>query len=133
MKKRKKELFLYNVNVPGELKITECGVIISFSVCGKVKKAKDCIFIDYDKIAKKKISVRNRKDGDFFYPKGLIGKKKIKDFFIDEKIPVFLRDDIPLILAEDEIVCVGSHRESENYKVDSQTKNILKIKITYGG
>ena len=133
VKKRKTEPFLYSINVPGEFEITECGVVISFSLCKQKEKAKDCIFIDYDKLAKKKISVRNRKDGDFFYPKGLTGKKKIKDFFIDEKIPVFLRDDIPLILADDEIICVGSFRENENFKVDSQTKNVLKIKIIYGG
>ena len=43
--------------------------------------------------------VRFRKNGDFFYPKGMNGRKKLKDLFIDNKIPREKRDKIPLLPA----------------------------------
>ena len=42
--------------------------------------------------------VRRRHPGDRFVPLGMSGKKKLKDFFIDRKIPLPERDTIPLVL-----------------------------------
>ena len=61
------------------------------------------------------------------------GKKKLKDYFIDRKVPFFMRDEIPVILADDEIICVGDLRVSENFKVRDDTKHILKIQMISGG
>ena len=47
------------------------------------------------------IIVRNRRDGDFIYIKNLKGKKKIKDVFIDSKIPTSLRDSWPIVTDSD--------------------------------
>lgn len=111
--------------------IPECDKLITFTnVSEKNKKG---VYIDADKLSDKKITVRSRKDGDSFFPSGMKGKKKLKDFFIDEKIPVFLRDEIPVFLADDEIFCVGQMRVSENYKADKNTTSILKIEISDGG
>ncbi|WP_456272810.1 tRNA lysidine(34) synthetase TilS [Bacillus sp. AK031] len=43
------------------------------------------------------LRIRNRKPGDRMKVKGLNGTKKVKDIFIDEKIPVSLRDAWPII------------------------------------
>ena len=43
------------------------------------------------------IIVRNRREGDYIYIKNLNGKKKIKDIFIDSKIPTILRDSWPIV------------------------------------
>ena len=42
--------------------------------------------------------LRNRKDGDYISLLGMSGKKKIKDIFIDEKIPKDIRDSYPLLV-----------------------------------
>ncbi|MBO4897307.1 MAG: tRNA lysidine(34) synthetase TilS [Clostridia bacterium] len=54
--------------------------------------------------------VRQRRSGDRFVPFGMTGTKKIKDFFIDLKIPAAERDRIPLLVSGDEIACVGDIR-----------------------
>lgn len=79
---------------------------------------------DYDNI-KNEICIRNRKNGDRFSPIGMKGHKKLKDFFIDEKIPKEKRDLVPLVLDGEEIIWVVGYRISEKYKVSSNTKNIL--------
>jgi tRNA(Ile)-lysidine synthase len=61
--------------------------------------------------------VRNRRPGDRFQPLGMGKAKKLKDFLIDRKIAVDLRDRLPLLLWNDEIVWVAGVEVSERFKV----------------
>ena len=45
--------------------------------------------------------MRRRRPGDRFCPLGMRGAKKLKDFFIDRKIPYCERDKVPLVLDND--------------------------------
>ncbi len=88
-------------------------------------------YIDLDKV-KGDLFLRNRRPGDYFQPLGMKGRKKLKDIFIDEKVPRDLRDRIPLLCDSENIVWILGYRVSEIYKVDKETKNILKIKYQGG-
>lgn len=70
-------------------------------------------------------AIRTRREGDVFRKFG--GKrKKLKEYFIDEKIPFRLRGGIPLIARGKEILFSG--REiSEDVKLDERTERALKI------
>jgi tRNA(Ile)-lysidine synthase len=58
------------------------------------------------------------------------GTKKIKDFFIDEKIPLAKRDKIPVFTTSDhEIFSLGSLRIDDRYKVTDKTTNIIMVEI----
>lgn len=46
------------------------------------------------------LKIRNRRDGDYFLFK--FGKKKIKDLFIDMKIPMNVRNNVPIVLSQDD-------------------------------
>ena len=81
---------------------------------------------DYDKI-KGDIVLRYREEGDRFEPLGMKGSKKIKDLFIDLKIPKDKRDKVPLVCFGDSIAWVVGYKVSERFKVDSTTENILQI------
>lgn len=85
-------------------------------------------FFDYDKI-KGDLYLRNRKLGDVFTPFGMRGSKKIKDYFIDEKIPISHRDRIPLLVDDNNnILWIIGMRTSELYKITTETKNVLVVK-----
>lgn len=109
-----------------DLDIINIGDIEGFS------KDKYIKYFDYEKI-KGELSIRNRRAGDIFAPLGMKGRsKKIKDFFIDEKIPRDKRDKIPLLTDEENILWIIGHRVSEDCKVDSRTKKVLRV-IYQGG
>ncbi|HSQ33908.1 MAG TPA: tRNA lysidine(34) synthetase TilS, partial [Peptostreptococcaceae bacterium] len=77
------------------------------------------------------IVIRNRKPGDKIRISGLGGSKKIKDLLIDLKVPKEQRNNIPIMADKNGIMCVGTYRDSESYKVDANTTEVLKICIKY--
>ncbi len=91
-------------------------------------KNKNIISIDYD-VIKGNLTARNRRAGDIMVPCGMNGNKKIKDIFIDLKIPAEERNK-KLIIADDEnILWLEGYRINDKYKVSAATKKILTISI----
>ena len=82
---------------------------------------------DYDKI--NNVTIRYRKDGDRITPLGMKGSKKLKDIFIDMKIPKEKRDEIPLIQFNDEISWIVGIKMSDKFKITKETKHILKVSV----
>lgn len=76
------------------------------------------------------LHLRPRKDGDRFQPLGLGGKtKKVKDYMIDAKIPVWLRDRIYLLTNDqDEIMAIPGYCISEKFKVRPEDEMVLAIR-----
>lgn len=74
--------------------------------------------------------VRNFRPGDRFRPLGMEGHKKLKDFFIDLKVPSDVRSTTPILTSQGDIVWVCGFRIDEGFKVTPQTKKVLKITIS---
>lgn len=91
-------------------------------------KDPDQVIMDLDKIVFP-LTVRYRQDGDRFMPFGMSQYKKLKDFFIDEKIAKFQRDKIVIICDAQHIIWVAGHRMDHRVAVDEQTKNFVCFKI----
>jgi len=85
-------------------------------------------YFDFDKI-NNNISIRNRKNGDKIIPLGMSGSKKLKDIFIDMKIPKNERECIPILCFDERIAWVIGIRISEEYKLTSKSTNILKVVV----
>jgi tRNA(Ile)-lysidine synthase len=83
-------------------------------------------FIDADKLGTQLV-VRSWEEGDWFVPFGTNDKKKISDYFIDMKIPLFEKHSIPLLISDGMIVWVVGMRLDNRFKVTLQTKRILKL------
>lgn len=77
--------------------------------------------------AEPRFTVRNRRDGDRFQPLGLSQPKKLKDFLIDRRIAVELRNSIPLLLWNDEIVLVVGVEVSERFKVTTPAGELFHV------
>lgn len=88
-------------------------------------------YIDYDKI-KGNLFLRNRRNGDRIIPLGMKGSKKIKDYFIDKKIPREDREGVPLLVDDENIIWILGHSISDLYKVSKSTKRILEINYIGG-
>lgn len=92
------------------------------------EKNKNIAYFSFDKL-KFPLKLRYRENGDTFKPLGFNHNKKLKDFFIDQKIDRNLRDQLPIILSVDKIIWLAGFRQSEEFKVDKEDKNIIKIEV----
>lgn len=127
--REKQGAFCYDIE-PGKkyfIKETESYVLLSLNEEKNIKNAVNICTkkIDYDKI-KDEIQLRTRQTGDFISIKN--GRKKIKDIFIDDKIPSDKRDSYPLLVCGKSVIIVGD-RLGTDYYVGQDTKNILYIYI----
>jgi len=84
------------------------------------------ISIDYDKLEFPLI-LRKWQKGDFFFPIGLNGKKKVSKFFKDEKLSLTDKENVWLLCSKNDIVWVVGKRLDERFKVTKSTSKILKI------
>lgn len=87
-------------------------------------------WFDYDRM-KDVPFLRFRRTGDYFLLPGG-GKKTLKAYMIDEKIPRQLRDRIPVLADGDHVIWIIGYRISEYYKVTAQTKQILEVTVDGG-
>jgi tRNA(Ile)-lysidine synthase len=121
-------LYIESNNYIEEFSINISMKLVSVTEKINFKESEDVKYFDFDKI-KGQISIRKRRNGDRFTPFGMSGSKKLKDLFIDMKVPQMERDRIPLVCFGEDIGWIVGYRISDNYKVDKTTKNILEIKI----
>ncbi|MDF2676055.1 MAG: tilS [Bacillota bacterium] len=125
------ENFKYNICMDSPLYIKEISKTILLRVLEINEydvKDKKTVSLDYDLI-EGKIIIRNRINGDSIIPCGMTGSKKIKDIFIDLKIPKEERNKKIIIADDNNILWVEGYRIHNNYKVSSATKKILNIAI----
>jgi tRNA(Ile)-lysidine synthase len=69
--------------------------------------------------------VRTFRDGDRFTPLGMTGSKKVKDFFIDMKIPLSIRRKVPLVASNGTIIWIAGFRLAEQARVRVGTRNVV--------
>lgn len=75
------------------------------------------------------IIVRFREPGDWFCPLGMAGKKRLKKFFIDRKVPQHTRHIIPLLVDQSGIIWVAGYAIDDRVKVTTQTTRVLRCRI----
>ena len=88
-------------------------------------------WMDYDKI-KQGFCIRTRKSGDYFICDENGHRKKLKQYFIDEKIPAAQREKIWLLTQESLVLWAIGARMSEHTKITADTQRVIEI-IYQGG
>ena len=119
--------------IPGEIQLegwnVQCGLLRN-SV-QRIPQKTYTKWLDYDKI-KDTLVIRTRLPGDYIRINEEGGRKKIKDYFIDLKVPREERDKILLLAAGSEVLWVVGYRISQACMVRESTRCILRIQIKGG-
>ena len=121
----------YTINVPGEVVLNEIKAVIKASAGKKSDDYGDgkiTTVFDADKIGTV-LTVRQRENGDFFYPSGFGKRKKLQDFFVDEKVPRDERDSVPIVVSGNDIVWVAGFRGDERFNAAADTKRFLRLEF----
>lgn len=104
--------------------------VLSFETTESIEKSDtSTVFIDKETL-KLPLTVRHWEEGDYFYPIGMQGKKKLSKYFKDQKLSLLDKKKVLLLCSQDKIVWVINHRADDRFKITNQTKSILKIKLS---
>ncbi|MBN2868922.1 MAG: tRNA lysidine(34) synthetase TilS [Flavobacteriaceae bacterium] len=99
-----------------------------FNTVNNIEKTNvSTIYIDKKKL-NYPLTVRYWQEGDYFYPLGMQGKKKLSKFFKDEKLSLLDKQNTLLLCSNHQVVWVINHRADNRFKITKQTQDILKIK-----
>jgi tRNA(Ile)-lysidine synthase len=88
----------------------------------------DLAYFDQDKLTSP-ITYRIAREGDWFIPFGMKGKKLISDYLTDIKATRFEKEHQLLALCGEDIIWVVGHRSDNRYRVDANTHNIVRFRI----
>ena len=136
--KDSKNCFRYIIHKPKNnpiiIHITEIDYYIKFSVINQKfdslldEAGQNIAFFDMDRLIFPLI-IRNPKSGDRYSPLGMNGTQKLKNYFINAKVPRSQRKYIPILVSGDHIIWIAGHRLSHISRIRSVTKRILKAEI----
>src|SRR5690606_24484137 len=74
------------------------------------------------------LQIRSWQMGDYFQPLGMRGRKKLSDFFVQQKINVFDKKNTPIIVnGNGDILWVAGHRIDDRYKITENTQKVLTL------
>lgn len=88
-------------------------------------------WFDYD-IIKGTVTLRHRESGDYIVINKSGGTKKLKQYFVDEKVPQKEREKVWLVAEGKQIMWIVGYRQSQKYQITDHTRTILEVKINGG-
>ncbi|MBE9599123.1 tRNA lysidine(34) synthetase TilS [Pedobacter sp. MC2016-24] len=102
---------------------------ISNADCIQFEKNEARAYVDTAKLLFPLV-LRSRQPGDKFKPIGMKGFKKLSDYLIDEKIPLSVKDQVPVLInGNGEIIWIAGLRQDERYRITSLTKTVTIFEL----
>ncbi len=118
---------LESIFITEELETIETPFKLRFENVSEANKlSENSVYIDFEKLIFP-LEIRGWKEGDYFYPFGMKGKKKLSKFFKDEKLSLVAKEKVRVLCFENVIVWVMGMRLDDRFKVTNKTKKIVKI------
>ena len=109
-------------------KQTPLGVLFFKETDAVLETSLNCIYVD-KALLKFPLTLRNKKEGDVFYPLEMSGKKKVSKYFKDERLSLLDKENTWLLCSGDRIIWVVNRRADNRFRVTENTKHILKIEL----
>ncbi len=103
--------------------------IATSSFNGKFEQSQ--AYLDFNKL-NFPLLIRKWQVGDWFIPFGMKGKKKLSDYFVDEKFTIQEKENTFVLVSAEDIVCILGHRTDDRYRIKEDTSIIYHIKQKHG-
>ncbi|MCD8453337.1 tRNA lysidine(34) synthetase TilS [Tenacibaculum finnmarkense] len=88
---------------------------------------KNTIFVDKI-LLNYPLTIRRWETGDYFYPTGMLGKKKVSKYFKDEKLSLFDKKNIWLLCTNDnKIIWIIGKRQDRRFLPSNEATELLRI------
>ena len=134
-------LFEYPLSIPGEVQLLEAGCIVVAELGAggddaktAARSGKGPLALVRRDLCRGPLAVRNRRPGDKFRPVGVGGRKKLQDYFVDRKVALGRRDQVPLVVDEsDRIVWVAGYGIDEAFRVTDASQSVLLLRLKVVG
>jgi len=101
---------------------------LSTTIGGSINKEEAAIVLDIDSL-RFPLTWRKWKAGDFFFPLGMTGRKKISDFLVDQKVSLVDKGAVSVLESAGEIAWVVGYRIDDRFKVKPTTEHVLLITL----
>ncbi len=93
----------------------------------RIIREQNCAQIDYDRLMFP-LKLRYWNEGDVFHPLGMNGRKKLSDFFIQQKVGLYDKKNIPILInGNGEIIWVVGYRLDNRYRITESTKKVFTL------
>ncbi|QDO94008.1 tRNA lysidine(34) synthetase TilS [Formosa sediminum] len=103
--------------------------VFNFEMVTEIQEtSKEIIYIDLHTL-QFPLTIRKWEQGDYFFPLGMMGKKKLSKYFKDEKLSLLEKEQVWVLCSGNDIVWVIGKRADNRFKVTSKTKQILKVSL----
>lgn len=91
-----------------------------------IRKDKHIAYFDYEKLSFP-LTLRKWKEGDWFIPFGMKGRKKLSDYFSDHKLSRMDKEQIWLLCSGENILWIVGERSDNRFCIDKTTKSVLIV------
>ena len=112
------------IEFPFLLKINKQPVTPDFEVSKEITR----IHVDASRLTYPLV-LRRWKEGDVFFPFGMKQRKKVSDFFIDNKLSLFEKEHSWILVSNNEIVWIVGQRLDNRFCVTNETKEVIEFRI----
>lgn len=126
--------YCYVLPLEGEVEIPEVGVRVTAWCSERRERFHDDFEAAFDlsHLVRfgSELRLRNSRPGDCFQPLGMTGHKKLKNLFIDRKVPRYRRRKLPLLLVGEEILWIPGYARSDLAKVEVDTGTVWRVRCS---
>ncbi len=132
-KRDKEESFTLDISTSGSLDTSH--FTIRWSVkndlsIDSIKKTSQVAYIDSSKL-KTPLIIRRWKRGDYYYPTGMKGKKKISDWFANNKMNLSQKENTWLLCSDDQLVWIVGHRVDRRFIADEHSPDGVLFEVRF--
>lgn len=111
-----------SIGFPVQLTLKKIAITPDF----RIQKSPAYAFLD-EELLLFPLVLRRWQEGDIFVPLGMKTKKKLSDFFIDNKFSLAEKEDTWVLVSGEDIVWIIGYRIDERYKITAKTKQVYIV------